>query len=111
MSKQDAVEVSRFRSTFRTSIIARAEETSEHLTGGFGKIDALLEDYSLVFAVWPDKNFSDGAGVLVVKGEYLLRGLSGSLVANGVLWTALACVSAEQAEALRRLILAPTLLH
>ena len=80
------------------------------MTGGFGEVDALLEDYSVVFAVWPDDNFGDGAGVVVVKGEHLL-GMSGSLVATGVLWTALACVSAEQAEGLRRSILAPTLLH
>ena len=70
--------------------------------GGMKKVAELVEQHSLVFGVWQDKAKPNGIGYSVVKGVSLLKVVVGSAVPVDMTWTAIPCIDAEQAEALRR---------
>ena len=79
-----------------------ANEVGKTLTGDFAEVEKLVEANAVVFAVWPDAEEPDGVGLMIVKGQQRLR----SIIANGrrdtVKFTAIPCIEAEQAMALKR---------
>ena len=58
---------------FKRKVVAAANEFAKVLTGDFAQVRALIEEHPLVFAVWQDASEVDRVGMMLIKGQQLLR--------------------------------------
>jgi hypothetical protein len=82
--------------------LARLEDKHQ---GRVRLIKRLVEHAELAFGVWQDPTEPEGVGMLVVKGREVLERMQ--ICPDGsrrVRWTAIPCIEAEQAVALRDFI-------
>ena len=71
------------------------------ITSDFASVRAIVDSASVVFGVWQDAAEPNGVGMLVVKGQALLRNIVADGEARPVEMNAVPCTCAGQAEALR----------
>jgi hypothetical protein len=66
-----------------------------------GTIDHIFSANELVVAIWQDSNAKNGVGVMVVKGQRILRDCIAKNMPINVAAAAIRCVDVEQALALK----------
>ena len=86
---------------FKRRIVELANETRDHLTGDFAQVWEIVANNDLVVAVWQDVREPDGVGLLLIKGEDLLRQSVENTRAVSARTAAIPCIEYEQAVALR----------
>ena len=79
-------------------IVGMANEVGKKLTGDFDQVRAICDGADIVWAVWP------GGEMMIVKGEAILQFIAQGGVAEELALTAIPCLSAEQAEALKQVL-------
>lgn len=84
-----------------TAIVHKANAVRSRITTDFATVWKIIVENDLVFAVWQDPTERDTVGTLIIKGKGRLEQIASSGQAEDLLWTAIPCISAEQAEALR----------
>jgi hypothetical protein len=81
--------------------VEMANANNDEMDGTMERVKRIIADNDVVFAVWQDQTEGDGVGMLIVKGQALLR----RCIAEGAIqarMSAIKCVCGEQAEALQR---------
>jgi hypothetical protein len=86
---------------FKRQLVGLANANNERMDGTMGPVLKIIAAHDLVFAVWQDCKAADGVGTLVIKGANLLRDIVSIGTGIGAQTTAIKCICAEQAEALR----------
>ena len=86
----------------KRALVDMANENAALMDGTLAPVLRLVAEHDLVFAVWPDRHTPDGVGTMIVKGANRLRAIVADYQTQPVTVTAVKCVNAEQAEALRR---------
>jgi hypothetical protein len=82
-------------------LVDMANANNARMDGTMRLVLELIAENDVVFGVWPESSEPGGAGLLVVKGANRLRGSSAKGVSQACRTTAIECIVAEQAEALR----------
>ena len=81
-----------------TEIVDKANAVGKTLTGDFKQVRQLIDDAEIAWAVWR------GGEMMIVKGETILRFITKSGVPEELSWTAIPCVSFEQAQSLKEVL-------
>jgi hypothetical protein len=69
----------------------------------YDMVKEIVDGAEVVFAVWQDKSAKGGVAYMLIKGQDLARQiLADNKVEISARTTAIPCIEAEQAEALRR---------
>jgi hypothetical protein len=84
---------------FKAEILGIANRNQARMGGTPGQLKQIIDGAELVFAVYPDDDSSDGIGMLVLKGERLLKECFASGASVSVRVSAVSCVNLEQAVA------------
>ena len=86
------------------SVVAMANANNAEMGGTMRPVMEICDSADIVYGVYQDPSKAFGVGIRVVKGENLLREVVSSNTARECSTTAIKCVDAEQAEALRQMI-------
>jgi hypothetical protein len=84
---------------FKAEILGIANRNQARMGGTLGQVKQIIDGAELVFAVYPDNDSLDGIGMLVLKGERLLKECFASGASVSVRVSAVSCVNVEQAVA------------
>jgi hypothetical protein len=84
---------------FKAEILGIANRNQARMGGIPGQLKQISDGAELVFAVYPDNDSSDGIGMLVLKGERVLKECFASGASVSVRVSAVSCVNPEQAVA------------
>jgi hypothetical protein len=96
MTKDDA--------NFVRCLVDLANRNEAIMDGTIEPVRRLVAEGDVVFAVWQDPNEQYGVGFLVVKGEKLLKEFVASRTAHAIGYSALKCICADQAIALKQVL-------
>ena len=99
------------QAAFKLQLIDLANKIRPTLTGDFRQVQQLVDGVQMAFAVWQDPTAPDGVGFMAVKGVQHMREVIASNRSKALSMTAIPCVCAEQAEALRLVIADPDRRH
>jgi hypothetical protein len=91
-----------FMDDFVRGLVDLANRNNAGMDGTMAPVLQLVAEHDLVFAVWQDSAAPHGVGVLIVKGANRLREIATGSGSVQVRVTAISCIAAEQAEALRQ---------
>jgi hypothetical protein len=94
-------------------IVEMANANQALMDGTIGPVQRIIDSAEIVFAVWQDPDAPHGVGMLLIKGKHRLKAIAagdnaappGTLalsISTRCRVNAVACVCAEQAEALRQ---------
>jgi len=86
---------------FKRRMVDLANKTRGHLTGDFAQVWEIVVNNEVVVAVWQDACEPDGIGMLLIKGEDLLRQSVENNRTLSARTAAIPCVELKQAVALR----------
>jgi hypothetical protein len=85
---------------FMRRLVEMANANDALMDGTMAPVLHLIAENDLVCAVWQDRAEPGGVGTLIVKGANQVRAATG--LSQKLRVTAIKCVSAKQAEALRQ---------
>jgi hypothetical protein len=87
---------------FIEGLVDLANATAERMDGTTGPVIEIITENDVVFGVWQDPSERHGVGLLLVKGANRLRDIAATGIDQSCRISAIKCISAEQAEALRQ---------
>lgn len=97
---------------YKASIVEAANRTGTEMAGcGIEALRLLVAAHDVAFGVWQDRWELDGIGMLLLKGQQTMREVIVDNKAKAVTLTAIPCLCAEEAEAMRRVIGEAQALH
>jgi hypothetical protein len=83
-------------------VVESANANRAILTGDFEQVRQMVDGHDVVYGVWQDAAEVDGVGMLLIKGEQLLRHIVADAKTVSCSIVGIPCVEAAQAEALRQ---------
>jgi hypothetical protein len=99
--KRDWVEAKLFATLLKSQLVEMANANDALMDGTMAPVLQLVAENEVVFAVWQDEAEPNGVGVMIVKGANKLRDVVATGKERSHRVTAIKCIEAEQAEALR----------
>ena len=99
------------QAAFKLELVDLANKIRPTLTGDFREVRQMIDAVQMAFAVWQDPTAPDGVDFMAVKGVQHMREIIASNRSKALSMTAIPCVCAEQAEALRLVIADPDRRH
>lgn len=85
-------------------LASMANKNKSKITSDFRSVLRICDAAEVVWAVWRDTDADDRTGLLLVKGEPIVKFIQDCGVGEEVVIDAIPCLNAEQAEALRRFL-------
>jgi hypothetical protein len=97
---------------YKAAIVEAANRTGAEMAGcGIEALRLLVAAHDVAFGVYQDRREPDGVGMLLIKGQQAMRDVIAEGTPAFVSLTAIPCTSAEEAEAMRRVIGEKQALH
>jgi len=82
-------------------LVELANVNDAAMDGTMGSVLEIIADNEVVYGVWQDPTEPDGVGTLIIKGANFVHEIAASGKTQECRLTAIKCIAAEQAEALR----------
>jgi hypothetical protein len=83
------------------TIVKMANDNQSRITEDFATVQALIDSHDVVSAVWQDRSQPYGVDYIVIKGVEILAEVQASGMTRRARMSAILCINAEQAIALR----------